>query len=88
METKPGIRTSEFYVTALVSAPAILNLLGLWNWASNWHGGILLTGIGIAYVLSRGQAKKGVPFDINEYEKWRAKYGIDSMPGGSIPRKP
>lgn len=65
METKPGIYTTEFWVTVLMALLPFLNIVGVWNWISNWHAGILLTILGAAYTVARGQAKQGVAADPN-----------------------
>lgn len=62
-ETKPGYLTTEFWLTIFTALFPVLNLLDVWNWASNWHAGILLTILGAAYSVARGQAKQGVPYN-------------------------
>jgi hypothetical protein len=61
MTTKPGYRTTEFWVTMFGSLLNLANLFGVWNWATNWQGGILLTVLGAAYAVSRGMAKRPLP---------------------------
>lgn len=62
METKPGYLTTEFWTTILVLLGSFLNIVGAWNWASNWHGGIIAAIVVGAYNWSRGQAKQGVAY--------------------------
>jgi hypothetical protein len=71
METKPGIYTTEFWVTILTAIVPFLNLVGIWNWASNWHAGILLTILGAVYTVARGVAKQGVAADPTNANTYR-----------------
>lgn len=61
-ETKPGYKTTEAWATAGVSLAALLNLLGFWNWASNWHSGLIMGAVTVGYQISRGLAKNGVAY--------------------------
>lgn len=63
METKPGIYTTEFWTMVAGVALNFVNIADIWNWASNWHSGILLTAIIAFYNVARGQAKQGVGAD-------------------------
>jgi len=63
METKPGIYTTEFWFTLITALGVLVNWAGLWDWASNWHGGIVGAIVLAAYNYARGQAKSGVPAD-------------------------
>lgn len=62
METKPGYLTTEFWVTLFGLGLNFVNVADIWNWASNWHSGILATIIIAGYTVARGQAKQGVPY--------------------------
>lgn len=76
METKPGYLTTEFWSMIFVVAGACLAITGVWNWVSNWHGGILAVIVVAAYNYSRGQAKNGVGFDPAAYEAWQNRKSI------------
>ena len=56
---RKGIHTTEFWIAAAAQLAVFLNLVGAWDWASNWHGGILATISGAVYAISRGIAKHG-----------------------------
>jgi hypothetical protein len=61
-ETKPGVRTTEFWTMLFSNALGIVQLL---VGPVNVHDGKTLTVLGIvngAYIASRGLAKQGVPF--------------------------
>ena len=60
METKPGYMTTEFWTMVFTLIVNFVNVVGIWNWASNWHSGILMTIIGAAYAVARGIAKANV----------------------------
>jgi len=62
LETKPAFYTTEFWVTLFGLALNFVNIAGIWDWASNWHSGILATVIMAFYTVARGQAKQGVPW--------------------------
>lgn len=63
METKPAIYTTEFWTLIVGTVATVLNLIGVWDFISNWHNGIVWTVIAAAYQISRGQAKSGVAAD-------------------------
>lgn len=63
METKPAIYTTEFWFSLLTALGVLVNWAGLWDWASNWHSGIVGAIVLAAYNFARGQAKQGVPAD-------------------------
>jgi hypothetical protein len=56
---RPGYRTTEFWLTLGTQIAALLNLTGAWDWASNWHSGILATVATAVYAIARGLAKHG-----------------------------
>ena len=64
METKPGVRTTEFWLHNLVTLANLLNVLGAWNFAPNKYSvyaQAIITGL---YALARGLAKAGVPASV------------------------
>lgn len=61
-ETKPGILTTEFFVTLFTNVISLLNLTGAWNYVPNKYTVILMAIVNAAYAVARGQAKQGVPF--------------------------
>jgi hypothetical protein len=62
METKPGPKTTEFWVTIFTNAVSVVNLFGWWNYVPNKYSLIILGIVNAAYSVSRGQAKQGVPY--------------------------
>jgi hypothetical protein len=56
-ETKTGYKTTEFWVTVIVSLFAVVDPASLPDWA---QGGLLAVAAG-AYAISRGLAKQGIP---------------------------
>ena len=56
---KPGYKTTEFWGTVGVQLAAFLNLTGAWDWASNWHAGVLGAVATSAYAFARGLTKHG-----------------------------
>ena len=58
--SKSILTTSEGQITLLVYVINILNLVGAWDWVSNWHSGLLMAIAGGAYKVARGLAKAGV----------------------------
>lgn len=65
METKPALKTTEFWVTLFTVGTQFVNLFGLWNYMPNNLSAILTAVIGAAYAVSRGLAKQGVAADPN-----------------------
>ena len=62
-ETKPAIRTSEFWVHNIAMLATVLNVVGAWNFVPN-QTIVLFQGVVTAlYLLSRGIAKNGQPFN-------------------------
>jgi len=59
-ETKPGIYTTEFWITAITSLIAILDLSGAWDFVPDRYATVLLAIVNAAYSVSRGIAKQGV----------------------------
>lgn len=62
METKPAIRTTEFWVHALVQLFFLLNTLNVYTYVPDPWSGLAQAVLAAAYIWSRGQAKSGVPY--------------------------
>ena len=60
METKPGVKTTEFWVSIFTGGWMFLNTVGVTDQIPNTWSSIALAIIGAAYAVSRGQAKQGV----------------------------
>lgn len=56
-ESKTGLKTTEFWLTIVTSVLVVLNGIPL----PEKYEGFVVTALGIAYAISRGLAKKGVP---------------------------
>lgn len=65
METKPGIRTTEFWGTIIVQAVLMLNLIGIWDYMPNKYSALAMALVQGAYAIARGQAKQGVSYNNN-----------------------
>ena len=64
METKPGVRTTEFWLTLVVQLLQVLNIAGAWNFAPNKYS-VIVSGVTAAlYAVARGLAKAGVPASV------------------------
>jgi hypothetical protein len=61
-ETKPGPRTTEFWVALGGIAANFLNIVGIWDFVPNRISDIIIGVIAGAYALSRGVAKIGQPY--------------------------
>lgn len=66
METKPGPRTTEFWVALYVMFMQMLNLVGVWDYVPNNISTWVLGGTAFAYAVARGIAKSGVKPDLGE----------------------
>lgn len=67
-ETKPAFQTTEFWATAVVTLVSLLQLSGVWQYASDSKNPTVMAvmaGAIAVYGLARGIAKKGVPYDPN-----------------------
>ncbi len=60
-ESKPGVKTSEFWVTAFSNALALIQLIAGPVNVSDGKIATVLAIINGAYAASRGLAKQGVP---------------------------
>lgn len=58
METKPGLMTTEFWVTVLSNLMSIVTMVA--GWLPPEIGGTIMTFVNAAYTISRGMAKHGV----------------------------
>lgn len=56
-ESKAGYKTTEFWVAVVISLLTVLNGIPL----PDKYEGLVVAGLGAAYAISRGLAKKGVP---------------------------
>jgi hypothetical protein len=60
-ETKRGVKTSEFWVHLVLQVIFLLPTLDIWKFIPDRYAFIANAVLGSAYMLSRGQAKSGVP---------------------------
>ena len=63
METKPGHKTTEFWVMLAVNVINLLNIANVWNFVPNKYSALVMTAVTGLYSLSRGWAKSGVKPD-------------------------
>ncbi len=63
METKPGQKTTEFWITMLVNVLMFLNMINVWNFMPNRYSAITMAFVTGLYSVARGQAKSGVKPD-------------------------
>lgn len=56
---KPGVHTTEFYLTVLADIVAVLNADQVWTFLSPHNAAIVGAVVTAAYTLSRGWAKSG-----------------------------
>jgi hypothetical protein len=59
-ETKPGVYTTEFWISLFTAGASAVDLLGLANFVPDKYSAIVLAIVTAAYSVSRGQAKSGV----------------------------
>lgn len=64
-ETKPGYKTTEFWLTALSNIGGILDLTNAWQFVPHKWAVIAIMVINGAYAHSRGLAKQAVPYNPN-----------------------
>ena len=64
METKPGPKTTEFWVMVYVQLMQLANLTGVWNFVPNRVSGYIVAAVTFAYAIARGIAKANVKPDI------------------------
>jgi hypothetical protein len=60
METKPGTKTTEFWVMVYVQVMSLLNLVGIWDYVPNKYSAGLMGAVTFGYAVARGIAKTGV----------------------------
>ena len=63
METKPGYKTTEFWLTVVANIVIALDLAGAWTYVPNRYAVVAGAIVNAAYAVSRGQAKQGVPYE-------------------------
>lgn len=63
METKPGIKTTEFWVSIFTAGYLFLNTTGALDQIPNKWSAIGMSIVAALYSVSRGQAKQGVKPD-------------------------
>lgn len=63
METKPGVYTTEFWVTIFANILGVVNLTGVWDFTSNKYAVLFMAIISGLYTVGRGLAKSGVGAD-------------------------
>lgn len=61
-ETKPGVYTTEFWITLFGSVLSAVDLLGVADLVPDKYSAIALAVIGGLYSVSRGFAKQGQPY--------------------------
>jgi len=62
METKPGYKTTEFWLTMVTNLVIAANLAGAFDGIPNRYAALVAAVVNGAYAISRGQAKQGVPY--------------------------
>lgn len=62
-ETKPGYKTTEFYLTLVANIGAILDLTNAWQFVPHRWAVIGLAIVNGLYSVGRGQAKQGIPYN-------------------------
>lgn len=60
-ESKPGVKTTEFWMMIAMQIILTLNTLEIWTYVPERYSLLAQTILGTAYMLSRGWAKSGVP---------------------------
>jgi hypothetical protein len=65
METKPALKTTEFWIHAGLQIFFLLNTLNVWNYVPNKYSAIVQAVMVAGYSISRGQAKAGVAYNPN-----------------------
>lgn len=63
METKPGVLTTEFWITVFTNLGGLLDLTNLWHFVPHNWVVLALAIVNGLYAVSRGQAKQGVAYD-------------------------
>lgn len=64
-ETKPSIKTSEFWIHLALQIIFLLNTAGVYSWLPAHYSALVQAIIAAAYMGSRGLAKAGVPNNTN-----------------------
>lgn len=63
METKPGIFTTELWLTLVINFIMFLNMIEVWTLVPDKWAGIIMAVVSGLYTISRGWAKSGVQAD-------------------------
>jgi len=63
VETKPGVKTTEFWVSIFTAGYMFLNTTGAIDQIPKTWSGIAMAIVSALYAVSRGQAKQGVKPD-------------------------
>lgn len=62
LETKPGTKTTEFWLTIAAQIIFSLNTLEIWTYMPTKWSGLIQAAVLAAYTVSRGWAKSGVAY--------------------------
>lgn len=62
METKPALKTTEFYIHAALQIFFLLDTLKIYDYLPPKWSALAQAILAAAYTISRGQAKSGVPY--------------------------
>lgn len=65
METKPGWKTTEFWVAGVTQGIMFLNVIGAWDFVPNRVSTYVMGAVAFGYAVARGIAKSGVKPDIS-----------------------
>jgi hypothetical protein len=78
METKPSIKTSEFWIHAALQLFFLLNTLQVWTYLPAKWSGLIQAILAAAYTVSRGTAKSGIPYGPSGAMGTDGTVGIDT----------
>lgn len=62
-ETKPGVRTTEFWLAIFTAAVGFVPASGLMDYLPQSTGAALMKWAAVGYAIARGLAKLGVAYD-------------------------
>lgn len=62
-ETKPGYKTTEFWLTLILIVGGVLDETNAWHFMPHNWAAIGMAVVAGAYSLSRGKAKQGIPYE-------------------------
>lgn len=63
-ETKPAIKTTEFWLTIVIQVIFLLNTIQVWTYMPTKWSALVQAIVLAAYTLSRGWAKSGVAYTV------------------------